>query len=78
MLPPYKGGANIELGSLLKLFNSEYFTIDMLFYYFYHKFCEQGVQDYLINKMYKIDDLDINFYIPQLWQIKILLILIKI
>ena len=52
-------------GSLLRLFQSEYFNIHMLFGYLLKK-NELGVIDYLVNELYSesLDDLD--FYLPQL------------
>ena len=41
-----------ELGSLLKMFQSEYFTQDMNLYYLHKYFSNIGISDYLINQMY--------------------------
>ena len=40
-------------GSLLKLYRSEYFTLDMLIMYLDKNFEFMGSHDYLINMLYK-------------------------
>eukprot|EP00347_Sterkiella_histriomuscorum_P005051 403358089 len=52
-------------GSLLDLFNSEFFNIHMLMGYLFRKDSE-GIIDTLINKLYSEDLSNIDFYIPQL------------
>ena len=54
-----------NLGSLLNLFRSDYFTLDMCLYYINKRF-ETGVHDYLVNKLYTYNDHEVGFYIPQL------------
>jgi len=56
-----------DIGSLLRLFQSEYFTISMLIYYLNKKFKNEGINSYLVNKLYSISNDDIDFYITQLW-----------
>ena len=56
-----------NVGSLLKLFSSEYFTLDMAISYLYKKRNEEGVHNFLVNKLYNYSDYEISFYIPQLW-----------
>jgi len=55
-----------NIGSLLKVFSSPYFTLDMAVIYLYNKKRVQGVFDYLVNKLYTYSDNEIEFYIPQL------------
>jgi len=52
-------------GSLLRLFNSEYFTHEHLFYYLLRKE-NQGIQSYLINKLYGFPVSLVSFFLPQL------------
>ena len=60
-----------DVGSLLRLFQSEYFTISMLIHYLRKHFNNEGIQTYLINKLYSFpDDQIINFITP-LWYISI-------
>ena len=56
-----------DIGSLLRLFQSEYFTISMLIYYLNKKFKNEGINSYLVNKLYSISNDDIDFYLTQLW-----------
>lgn len=61
----------MSCGSLLRLFQSEYFDAHLHMHYLHHM--EQpGVQDYLVNELYKMTDDDIDFYLPQLCQIALL------
>ena len=55
-----------NVGSLLKLFNSPYFTLDMAMTYLYKKRNVKGVHDFLVNKFYSYKDHEVDFYIPQL------------
>lgn len=57
---PYKDG------SLMRLFQAEFFDAHFHMFYLF-KDTKPGVQDYLINLLYKRSDEDINFYVPQLW-----------
>lgn len=52
-------------GSLLRLFNYEGFTLEMLLEYLYKR-STAGVASYLINKLYDYPPTQIEFYIPQL------------
>ncbi len=54
-----------EDGSLLRLFKSQYFTTHMMIEYLCRK-GEQGVIDYLVNSMYRLDKKEVDFYLPQL------------
>ncbi len=56
-----------NVGSLLKLFSSPYFTLDMALTYLYRKRKEQGIHDFLVNKLYTYKDYEIDFYVAQLW-----------
>lgn len=38
-----------EVGSLLKMFKSEYFTQDLHLYYLHKYFSSNGISDFLIN-----------------------------
>ena len=53
-------------GSLLGLFNSEFFTIHMLISHLYKACLEgkHGVVDHLVNKLYTEPIHDIDFYLP--------------
>lgn len=62
-----------DIGSLLRLFQSEYFTISMLIYYLNKKFQNEGINSYLVNKLYSISNDDIDFYLTQLWYSKLFL-----
>ena len=66
-LMPIKGKENSEIGSLLKLFQSEYFTLSMLMFYLKKFFDNKGIHDYLINQLYTYSEQDIEFYLPQIW-----------
>ena len=58
-----------EFDSLYRMFNSEYFNIDMLMIYLIKSFSEKkaGVTDFLVNKLYSINEEEIEFYLPELW-----------
>lgn len=58
-----------KIGSLLLLFQSELFTLDMQILYLNKKFNEIGVRDFLINKLYMLSDKDVDYYLPELWSI---------
>ena len=56
-----------NVGSLLRMFQSEFFDIHMAVEYLC-KMEQRGVQDYLVNLMYSMQDVhNIDFYLPQLW-----------
>ena len=55
-----------KIGSLLGLFQSEYFILDMNMIYL-NKRMEEGIHLYLVNKLYTWPDFEIDFYLPQLW-----------
>jgi len=52
-------------GSLLRLFQSEYFNAHLHMQYL-HRRDEAGVQDYLVNELFKMTDDEVDFYLPQL------------
>jgi len=56
---------------LLRLFQSEYFDAHLHMHYLL-RMEQSGVQDYLVNELYKMTDDDIDFYLPQLTQIALL------
>ncbi|CAE7024959.1 PI4KB1 [Symbiodinium natans] len=56
-------------GSLLRLFQSEYFDAHLHMHYLL-RMEQSGVQDYLVNELYKMTDDDVDFYLPQLSQDK--------
>lgn len=66
-LIPIAGKENIEIGSLLRLFQSEYFSVSMLILYLRKFFDNKGIHDYLINRLYTYSDSELEFYLPQLW-----------
>lgn len=53
-----------NIGSLLKLFQSELFTLDMCLFYLDKK-NEPGIHDYLVNRLYTYPDHQISFYIAE-------------
>lgn len=53
-------------GSLLRLFQSELFDIYFHMFYLYNR-VEPGIQDYLVNLLYRRSEEEIHFYLPQLW-----------
>ena len=61
-----KCNAKQNQGSLLRLFQSEYFNIEMLLNYLFKK-REQGIHDYLVNRLYAQTHFLIDFFLPQLW-----------
>mmetsp|Transcript_17608 Transcript_17608/g.40734 ORF Transcript_17608/g.40734 Transcript_17608/m.40734 type:complete len:875 (+) Transcript_17608:147-2771(+) len=52
-------------GSLIRLFQSEYFNAHLHMQYLHEK-NEPGVQDYLVNELFKMTDDEVDFYLPQL------------
>ena len=50
-------------GSLLSLFKSEFFTIHMLFKYL-SQAQQEGVVEYLVNKLYSERITNIDYYLP--------------
>jgi hypothetical protein len=44
----------LKYDSLLKMFSSEYFTPEMLLQYYYRYLNNQGIHDYLTNKLYTL------------------------
>ena len=66
-LIPIQGKDNDEIGSLLRMFQSQYFTVSMLILYLKKYFNNKGIHDYLINRLYSFQDKDLEFYLPQLW-----------
>lgn len=67
-LQPHKT-AKSKVGSLLLLFQSEMFTIDMAIMYLNKKFNEPGVRDFLIDKFHEIKESEVDFYLPEIWSI---------
>ncbi|CAJ1355564.1 unnamed protein product [Effrenium voratum] len=58
-------------GSLLRLFQSEYFDAHLHMHYLL-RMEQSGVQDYLVNELYKMTDDDVDYYLPQLSQVALL------
>ncbi|KAF4738511.1 Phosphatidylinositol 4-kinase beta [Perkinsus olseni] len=58
-------GGDASLGSLLRLFKSEVFDAYYHMHYL-HTMTSQGVNDYLVNELYNVNDKYIDFYLPQL------------
>ncbi|CAK9053305.1 unnamed protein product [Durusdinium trenchii] len=58
-------------GSLLRLFRSEYFDAHLHMHYLL-RMEQSGVQDYLVNELYKMTDDDVDYYLPQLSQVALL------
>ena len=54
-----------NLGSLLKMFQSEYFDLDLCLFYI-NKKNESGIHDFLINKLYQYPRHEISFFIAEL------------
>lgn len=52
--------------SLIKMFSSPYFTMDLALIYLYKHRRDKGIFDYLVNKLYAYNDSDIEYYLPQL------------
>ena len=51
----------------MRLFQSDVFDAHLHMYYL-HKMSASGVQDYLVNQLYRRSDPEIQFYLPQLAQ----------
>lgn len=66
-LVPLPKQNSAKYDSLLKLFNCEYFSVDMFMYYLVKKYNNRGVHKFLVNKLYSISNRNIHFYIPELW-----------
>ncbi|ORM39510.1 Phosphatidylinositol 4-kinase [Babesia sp. Xinjiang] len=61
----------VDSGSLLQLYQNDYFDAYMHMYHLYHK-KEAGVHEYLVNLLYsKRTDQEVMFYLPQLCQLSI-------
>ncbi|EKX73907.1 phosphatidylinositol 4-kinase family protein [Theileria equi strain WA] len=61
----------VDHGSLLELYQNDYFDAHMHMYHLYHK-KEPGVHEYLVNMLYtKRNNDEISFYLPQLCQLAI-------
>jgi len=52
---------------LFELFQSENLTLDLIIYYLNKRFNHGGVRNFLINKLYQLNNDDLTFYIPELW-----------
>eukprot|EP00002_Diphylleia_rotans_P008234 TRINITY_DN1797_c0_g1_i1.p1 TRINITY_DN1797_c0_g1~~TRINITY_DN1797_c0_g1_i1.p1 ORF type:complete len:702 (+),score=131.26 TRINITY_DN1797_c0_g1_i1:52-2157(+) len=63
------GSANV--GSLLRLFNSQFFDLWLAITYLF-KFMNPGVVDYLANRLFDYPEEEIEFYIPQLCNLMII------
>lgn len=63
--------ASANTGSLLRLFQSEFFDVHLHMHYLL-SMESGGVQDYLVNALYKMGDDDVDFYLPQLCQLALL------
>lgn len=50
---------------LLRLLESRVFDVSMAVHYLF-KSKEAGVQSYIVNRMFSFDDVDVDFYLPQL------------
>eukprot|EP00743_Colponemidia_sp_Colp-15_P007427 GILK01008026.1.p1 GENE.GILK01008026.1~~GILK01008026.1.p1 ORF type:complete len:909 (+),score=167.22 GILK01008026.1:131-2857(+) len=64
-VPAPSKSSDLNVGSLLRLFKSEFFDSFLAVYYLYKK-QEAGVQDYLANKLYSMSDDDVDFFLAQL------------
>jgi len=60
-----------DVGSLLRMFQSEYFDAHLHMHYLF-RMVASGVQDYLVNELYKLTDNDIDYYLPQLCHLALL------
>lgn len=61
----------VDKGSLLELYQNDYFDAHMHMYHLYHR-KEPGVHEYLVNMLYtKRTNDEISFYLPQLCQLSI-------
>mmetsp|Transcript_9862 Transcript_9862/g.39983 ORF Transcript_9862/g.39983 Transcript_9862/m.39983 type:complete len:811 (-) Transcript_9862:41-2473(-) len=60
-----ESSASINMGSLLRLFRSEFFDVWMCVSYLY-RYPSSGVHDYLVNQLYSMPDDDVEFYLVQL------------
>eukprot|EP00397_Hematodinium_sp_SG-2012_P003902 GEMP01003912.1.p1 GENE.GEMP01003912.1~~GEMP01003912.1.p1 ORF type:complete len:884 (+),score=159.99 GEMP01003912.1:257-2908(+) len=66
-----KDAANLKVGSLLRMFQSEYFDAHLHMHYLY-RMEQPGVHSYLVNELYKLSDNDIDYYLPQLCHLSLL------
>lgn len=58
---------NKKLDSLIKMAESEHFTVEMLIHSLKTNYDSDGIRDILVNRMYKYPDSQVIFYIPELW-----------
>jgi hypothetical protein len=58
--------SNNNLGSLLRLFKSDFFDAWIAISYLF-RYQTSGVHDYLCNELYNTNEDDIEFYLIQLW-----------
>eukprot|EP00178_Gracilaria_changii_P001646 TRINITY_DN1234_c0_g1_i1.p1 TRINITY_DN1234_c0_g1~~TRINITY_DN1234_c0_g1_i1.p1 ORF type:complete len:976 (+),score=156.00 TRINITY_DN1234_c0_g1_i1:3-2930(+) len=56
----------LSMGGLLRLFRSEFFDAFMAVTYLYRYRESRGVHDYLCNELYKLDDADLETFMPQI------------
>lgn len=64
--PSPNKSAPLSMGSLLRLFRSDFFDAFMAVTYLYRYRESRGVHDYLCNELYKISDADLETFMPQL------------
>eukprot|EP00434_Breviolum_minutum_P034887 symbB.v1.2.030882.t1/scaffold3459.1/size56318/5 len=69
--PEQQASSKMSGGSLLRLFRSEYFDAHLHMHYLL-RMEQSGVQDYLVNELYKMTDDDVDYYLPQLSQVALL------
>jgi len=60
-----------DVGSLLRMFQSEFFDAHLHMHYLF-RMETRGVQDYLVNQLYRLTDEEIDFYLPQLAHVSLL------
>eukprot|EP00928_Gymnodinium_smaydae_P010493 TRINITY_DN13961_c1_g7_i1.p1 TRINITY_DN13961_c1_g7~~TRINITY_DN13961_c1_g7_i1.p1 ORF type:complete len:904 (-),score=188.74 TRINITY_DN13961_c1_g7_i1:45-2756(-) len=70
-MEPQESQASGSTGSLLRLFRSEVFDVQLHMHYLL-RMEQSGVQDYLVNELYKMGDDDVDYYLPQLCQLALL------
>ncbi|PXF43302.1 Phosphatidylinositol 4-kinase [Gracilariopsis chorda] len=58
--------APLSMGGLLRLFRSDFFDAFMAVTYLYRYRESRGVHDYLCNELYKIQDADLETFMPQI------------
>lgn len=66
LCPPSEVSEN-KLNTLFVFLQSEKLSLDLLLYYLNKKFDHIGVRNYLVNKLYSMNEDKVTFYIPQIW-----------